>query len=270
MSNTGEIWSRVRAGEVLKGEEVIDVHAHMGPWFNFHTPDDPWADGMVALMDACGIGLAITAPLPGIGPDAVWGNRLAAEAAQRFPGRLAAWCTVSPSYSEAEIVEEMEKYILKGDFLGIKIHPSMHAHPADGPNYRVMWAFANEHDLPVLSHTWKGNWTCEPRMFESIGREFPRTKILMGHSGATDDGILETIQAARNVPNLYLDLTKSRMQRGVLELMVSGVGSERILFGTDFPFFDCRGMIGFVASARISDQDKRNIFGLNAKRIFGL
>ena len=52
--------------------------------------------------------------------------------------------------------------------------------------------------------------------------------------------------------------------------MVGGVGADRILFGTDLPFIDCRPQVGYVAAARISDDDKRRIFGRNARKLFRL
>ena len=269
-SEADAIWGRVRNGVRLDDLLIIDAHTHMGAWYNFHIPGNPWADGMVAAMDACGIDVAITAPHVGIGPDMAQGNELAHEAVKRFPGRFAAYCAVNPNYSEEEIVAEMEKWLAHDDFKGIKIHPVTHDYPADGDNYRPVWAFAHERELPVLVHTWEADSKCGPSLFEGIGKEFPKAKIILGHSGATPNGIHEAIEAARNAPNLILDLTKSLMHRGMVEVMVKGVGAERVLFGTDLPFIGCSGQIGHVAAARISEEDKRKIFGLNARQLFGL
>ena len=52
-------------------------------------------------------------------------------------------------------------------------------------------------------------------------------------------------------------------------MLTETVGSERLLFGTDLPWFDEYQAVGGVLSARISDDDKRNIFYRNAERIFG-
>ncbi len=265
-----ELWPRVRAGELLQDELVIDIHTHMGPWYNFHIPDDPWAKGMVAAMDSCSINLIVTAPHAGIGPDAPLGNQQAADAIAKFPDRIAGYCTVNPNYPESEMLDELEKCVLRNHFKGIKIHPATHDYSVHGTGYRPMWAFAHEHTLPVLVHTWGGDPKCGPLLFESIGKEWPGAHILLGHSGASLQGIRESIQAAQNAPNLYLDLTKSFMHRGLLEEMVTRVGAERVLFGTDLPFLDCRSQVGYVAGARISDSDKRSIFGGNAAALFKL
>jgi len=265
-----DIWTRVRAGEVLQDVLIIDCHAHMGPWFNFSIPQDPWAEGMLRAMDTCGIDRVISAPHVGIAGHPTEGNELVADVVRKFPERFAGYCTISPHFSPEEITAELEKHLLHGNLCGIKIHPSCHQYAANGPHYRPMWAFANDHRLPVLSHTWEGSKECSPKLLVEISREFPQVPILLGHSGGTAKGLDEALEAAQECAQLYLDLTGSALPRGMLEIMVDKVGSERVLFGTDIPFVDCRPQIGYVAAARISDDDKRHIFGRNAQRLFGL
>ena len=55
----------------------------------------------------------------------------------------------------------------------------------------------------------------------------------------------------------------------MIEKLTGLVGSEHLLFGTDQPWFDEYQAVGGVLSARISDEDKRNILYRNAERIFG-
>jgi predicted TIM-barrel fold metal-dependent hydrolase len=264
------IWSRVRNGEILDDLFVVDAHAHLGVWFNFRIPGNPWAEGMVAAMDACGIDVAVIAPHAGIGPDMAEGNALAADAVGRFPKRFAAYCAINPNCPESDIVAEMDKYLEHPAFKGIKIHPVTHDYPADGDRYRPVWEAAAERGLPVLVHTWDGDARCRPSLFDKIGEEFPNARIILGHSGATPTGIREAAEAVQKRPNLHLDLTKSLMHRGMVEVMVAQVGAERILFGTDLPFIGSSGQIGHLAAARISEEDKQKIFGLNARKLFDL
>jgi predicted TIM-barrel fold metal-dependent hydrolase len=200
----------------------------------------------------------------------VAGNRIAADAVNRHPDRFAAYCAVSPNYPEDEMLGQLEACVSRGACCAIKIHPATHDYAANGPAYAPMWAFAHENRLPVLVHTWGGDPLCGPLLFDDIGRDYPEARIILGHSGASVMGIRESVEAARSRPNLYLDLTKSFMHQGLLEEMVAAVGAERVLFGTDVPFIDCRSQIGYVASARIPDSQKRLIFGHNAVALFGL
>jgi predicted TIM-barrel fold metal-dependent hydrolase len=54
---------------------------------------------------------------------------------------------------------------------------------------------------------------------------------------------------------------------GNVEWFVKESGSKKVLFGTDMPFFDPRPAFGRLALANISDDEKRDVFGLNMARI---
>jgi predicted TIM-barrel fold metal-dependent hydrolase len=263
-----EIWNRVRAGEILTNEIIIDCHTHMGPWFNFSIPKDPWAEGMIRALDTCGIDQVACAPHWAISTDMRQGNQIVADVVARYPDRFIGYCTISPHYSAEEIMAELERRLLHGNLTAIKIHPNVHRYQATGPHYRPMWEFAQKHHLTVLSHTWESDKECGPQLFVEIGKQFPDVAILLGHSGGTPGGMDESIAAAKEWDRLYLDLTGSQLPRGMLEVMVQQVGAERVLFGTDIPFVDCRPQVGYVAVARISDDEKRLILGRNAQRLF--
>ena len=264
------LWEAVRQGRILAEELIIDCHTHMGPWFNFNVPGNPWAEGMIQAMDTCGIQKVICMPHVAIATDYLWGNRIIEEVIEKHPDRFAGYCTVNPNYPAAEIEEELERAITNGPLCAIKFHPSTHAYPADGPGYEPAWAFAQAYGLPLLSHTWENDRFCHPMMFVELGKKYPDVPILLGHTGGSQGGNDQAIEAAMQWHNLYCDLTASMSANGMLEVLVRRVGADRIVFGTDMPFFDCRAKIGFVAHARIPDEDKRKILGLNTKRIFGL
>ena len=94
--------------------------------------------------------------------------------------------------------------------------------------------------------------------------------VIVGHSGGTIEGMVASIDLAKQADNIYLDLCISGMPDGIIELMVKSIGADRVLFGTDVCFYDGRAKIGQLAGARISDADKRKIFGQNARRLFKL
>jgi len=72
---------------------------------------------------------------------------------------------------------------------------------------------------------------------------------------------------AKDYPQLYLDLCAVMDDRGVLELFVERAGSEKVLFGTDLPWFDPHYYIGAILSADISDEERRDIFYRNGAKI---
>jgi predicted TIM-barrel fold metal-dependent hydrolase len=88
---------------------------------------------------------------------------------------------------------------------------------------------------------------------------------LLGHSCHADWDA--AVQLAGDFRNIYLELTALFEDRGVLERFVREAGSERMLFGTDPPWFDPHQAIGALLSADISDVDRHNICHRNAEKL---
>lgn len=260
-----DIKGRVEQGIPLSDELVIDAHCHMGRWFNFNIPANTAAD-MVAQMDRLGIRACIAAHHSSIGPDFRYGNDEVLRAIEEFPGRIYGYATVNPHYGDEELTDELERCISAG-MVGIKIHPDLHQYPADGPKYTCVWEFANDHCLPLLCHTTTGGYN-GVNMFRALAEKYPNMKIILGHSGFGSEGADQAIQAVLEHPNIYMDIAQSTIMYGTLERMVRQGGAERVLFGSDMPFLDPRPQIGRVACAKISDDEKRLVFGLNASKVF--
>ncbi len=251
----------------LEGELVIDAHTHMGPYFNFHIPDND-AGSMIEVMDRLGVNMACTSPHVGITPDFRMGNDMATQAVQDHPGRFFGYITVNGNYPD-DIPEEIERCYNMG-MRGFKIHPSLHGYPANGENLRPMWEFADEKGLPVLSHTWAGDRTCSPGILGKLAEEYPNVQVILGHSGGTLAGYDEAVEAAKKQENVFLETCGSSVVYGMIERFVREVGADRILFGSDMPFVNANAQIGKILYAKIPDQDKRKILGLNMAGIIGL
>lgn len=265
-----EVWQSVRAGEPLWEIGVIDAHTHLGPWFAFRIPGNPETAGVIEMMDRLGIATIVCAPHLGIGPNDSAGNDLLRQAASEQMGRILGYCAINPNRSATHKLEELKRCADDPFFVGIKIHPGLHKHPVDGPGYEVVWEYANEKRLPLLTHTWGADPYCTPSMLGEPARRHPHVAILAGHSGATPEGVEEAINVAQQYANIYLELTASILPYGIIERMVGRLGAERVIFGTDLPFLDPRPKIAQVAAARIPADDKRKIFADNAKRLFGI
>lgn len=240
---------------------MIDAHAHLGKWYNFHYDGGDFLS-MVKIMDRIGMESAWISALMSIGPDYELGNEMVFEAIKAFPDRFKGYVTLSPYFAD-KIEEELKKRISQG-FIGIKLHPGTHIYPVDGANYLCAYKYADEHRLPVLIHTWGER---DVRTVVELAKSYQNVIFIMGHSGGDLRSMLLAVELAKDVNNVYLDLTGSAMYNGIIEYYVDRIGSERILFGTDFPFIDPRPAIGWVKSSKISEREKFNILKGNAKRI---
>jgi len=256
---------KTEKGEKLNDILIIDAHSHMGKWFNFPIYGDPSARGMVRLMDRLGVSRCLSSAHLSIGPDFHTGNEMIRKAMMDFPGRFTGLCTVNPNYPD-EVKQELELRFNQG-FTGIKFHPGTHNYPVTGKNYRAAWEFAQERKLILLSHTWYDGGICSPRLFDDLAKAYPDVKILLGHSGGTHQGFEEAAEIAAKHKNVYLDMCGTEFSGYWIEYMVNATDPDKVVFGTDFPFHDPRITLGRVLYARLSDDIKKKILGLNIDRL---
>jgi predicted TIM-barrel fold metal-dependent hydrolase len=259
-----DYFETIHAGRPLADVEIIDLHAHLGPYFNMHIPESD-APSMIRTMDLCGIDKTVISTTLSFDTDIVLGNDLMLEALAAFPGRLYGACAVSGNYPELSLAE-LERTMANLAVVMIKVHPFSTRCRLNDRRLRGIFDYAAARGLFVLVHTWLDNDAYGNQdIFAGVAAEYPPIKWVMGHSGGPY-GSIHAVELAQKVENIFLDITLSMCPAQQVEFFVREVGSARVLFGTDNPFIDPRPQIGRVALARISDADKVNIFGGNARR----
>jgi len=254
-----EFWERGKSDTC----PIYDMHGHMGTLHSIYFPRADAAD-MIRTMDECGVRmlvfshhLALMAPSVGNGPSI--------QAVRQYPDRLRAYCVVNPNYPE-HIEEDLATFDAHRDvYVGFKFLSSYHRVALTDQRCELAWEYANERELLVLAHTWEKDVYNGPDVARQVAERYPRVKFLLGHSCHADWDA--AIELARDYSNIYLELTAVFDDRGVLEKLVRGAGSERMLFGTDLPWFDPHHAVGALLSADITDEDRHNICHRNAEKL---
>ena len=252
-------------GARLDGETVIDIHGHIGPYYNFGIARND-AEGMLASMDGVGVQLLCISGHAGMGPGTRVANEVVQDAVERSPDRFLGYLFISPNYP-GDTAQQLASAEAEG-WRMIKIHPASHSYSAAGESYRAMWEYAAEHRLIVLIHTWHGTDTCSPPLLGQIAEQYPDADFILGHSGGVVAGFSEAIEVANRHPNVYLDLTGSaHLHFGVIEKFAREADTDRVLWGSDLPFIGLPPQIGKVLTADIDDELKRKFLGLNSERL---
>ncbi len=267
MKNSTSLYGRFLEKGKLPDCPVYDMHAHMGEFKGIYFPVFG-PEEMIAAMKVSGVKMAVFSHhLSLSSPDA--GNDSCVDAARKYPDCFKAYCVVNPHYPElAE--RTLEHYSAFGDvYVGLKLHPDAHKVALTDSRYARALEFADSMGLLVLSHTWGGSAYCGAGHAKEIAKRYGGLKLILGHSihGEWE----EAGAVAAEYGNVYLDLCAVLDERaGILEKLVSAAGSGKILFGTDFPWFNYHYYIAGVAAAEISDEDCRNIFYRNAGKLLGI
>lgn len=260
-----KIYEMVKDGMPLKDILIIDAHCHMGFTKFFSVPGES-PEIIIDTMDYIGMDLACVSHTAALAPDYKWGNDRIIEAVQKYPERFIGYCTINPHYPE-EIPGELKRCSGIDGISGIKLHPQYHGQTMEHKNYRVVYEFAAKNKCHILVHVYSRE---EIGNMGKYASEYPDISFIMGHTGGEVEYMEYAIDIINKHDNIYADLTGSEAKEGIIEWLVREIGSKRLLFGTDMPYYCPRATVARIAAADIHEEEKRDIFGLNMKKILKL
>lgn len=254
---------------------IIDSHLHLGPFPGYYNYDVS-LEHILSSMNDLGITHAVNIHTAGlIYGDLEKGVEESLKAFEASDGRLVSFHTYDPNIPEKSL-QIIQKYQDSRVFKGIKIHPSFHGVAADSEKYEPVWEYARQSGALLMSHTWDISPTNPtqklsfPRLFETYLSKYPGVRIIFGHSGGRYEGIKEAVRLGKLYANIYFDTAGDIYANGFVEYLVAGVGSQRILFGSDCSMMDQRTMLGAVLGAQISEAERQDILFRNASRLFNI
>jgi len=262
MKNRSQLAQEFAETGRLSSLAYIDMHTHMGPFYGTYLPEAD-LDAMVATMDRENIEWIISAPHSALF-DPIGGSAEIRAAMSRYPGRIYGYFAVNPHYVD-DLDAQLADYDSVDGYVGFKVLPDYHKYPLIGEKFRKIYEFADARGLLLLSHTWGHSIYNPPQMIGELARRYPNITFLLGHSAPGETDV--AIELAKTLPNVYLELCDTGRLSGMIGKMVREAGSEKVLFGTDFPWYDPNYMLGSVLFSGIGDDDIRNIIRNNAVRL---
>jgi predicted TIM-barrel fold metal-dependent hydrolase len=165
---------------------------------------------------------------------------------------------------------------------GVKLHPSSQRFNPDDRNLWPAYDEAQSLGLPVISHGGlflgdpESSDHSRPRAFARVLAAFPRLTLIVAHLG--QGYIDESLAMAEKHPNLFFDC--SAVINGTIEPpsmsdeeavdIIRRIGVERVLFGSDWPWFHPIRDAERVESLPLSSSEKSLILGENARRLIGI
>jgi predicted TIM-barrel fold metal-dependent hydrolase len=161
-------------------------------------------------------------------------------------------------------------------FYGLKIHPVLDHYAVTRAALDGVFAIAQQHGWPILTHTDRDGTPMEAACYEPLIRAYPDVTLILAHLrwGA--------IPLAKRYENVYLDTTYVDAQ--TVEIGVDALGPSKILFGSDAAEgFDVGRPPGRVRPRRsyaalirglrergLADAALERILCQNARTLFGI
>ncbi len=262
-TNKSELFAEFLQYGKLKSVKIIDCHTHMSEIGEASTPISEAADCVTLMKEENieSIWCSSHIDLYHLSDEV---NAATKKIVAEYPDKIKGYFVFNPNRKK-EYLSDIGTVLTHSGFIGLKFLPNYHNFSLDGSGYEEALSFADRYSLPVLCHTWGDKPQNSVKEVANILPRYKNLFFIMGHSAPGDlDG---AIQLARKYDNVYLDICDIHRHSGIIEKMVSAVGSERILFGTDMPWYDPNYAIGSVLCAKITDKEKENIFYNNAVQL---
>lgn len=165
--------------------------------------------------------------------------------------------------------------------LGVKLHPVVHGFVPADPRLDPMYELCQDAGLVVLSHSGPGpagaKGSARPGDFAPVLRKWPRLPLVLAHLGGASWAESEAFAA--EFPSVVFDLSEVIEWAGApnaptgseLSGLIRKIGADRVMLGSDFPWYDPVLTADRVAGLPgLSNTERAAVLGGTAMRVFGL
>ena len=257
---------------------LVDVHAH---FYHQRTPRADWRERNESRLTAgarIGISVHVASILGSFGltsptyfpspRDVTAGNDALLALLRVHPDRVRGYVCVNPNYGAHARAEIMR--CLDAGMIGIKLAASRRA---DDTLLDPIAVLALERRVPVLQHIWQhrrrdwpGQEASDATELCTLARRHPDVAFILAHIGGGGDW-LHSLRAVADVPNVYVDLSGSGVDGGMLEACIESVGVNRLLWGSDITMDTGCAKLRYLETF-LSTDDMALVRWKNAARIF--
>jgi len=259
---------------------LIDVHAH---FLHDRCGVADWAARnarRLAVGERVGITLHVASILGSWGhtsptycpsvEDLAYANAALRELQRARPDRVRGYVTVNPNFQRAALAE-IERGLAEG-MVGIKLAASRRA---SDPLLDPIAQEAVRRDVPVLQHVWQhrrrevpGQEISDALDLGALAARHPSARFILAHIGGGGDWA-HSLRALVDLPNVFVDLSGSGVDRGMLELCVECVGVDRLLWGCDLTIDTGAAKLRHLPAMALTADEVAKVRWGNAAKVFG-
>lgn len=180
--------------------------------------------------------------------------------------------TIHPEYKDWK--EEINNLISFG-IKGIKFHPDYQKFYVDDSKLFNIYEEIFKNNLIILFHGGidiglPNPCHCTPKRLKNVMSKFEGATIIVAHMGGYE--CWDDVEKYLIGEEIYLDTsyTSHILSTSFMTKLIKQHGVEKILFGTDSPWGNQKKEVEFINKLSLTEKEKRDILGLNAKKILDL
>lgn len=264
-------WIKERRDEYLKRDSCFSL-LYSQPKAKLVT-----AEELVASMDENGIDLSVAL---NIGWEShklcVATNDYILDSISRYPDRLIGFCSVQPKAGDTAIIE-LERCAkagargigeMRSDVQGFDLTDKTIMQPLVDAVVKHNLIFLTHSSEPV-GHQYIGKGSITPDVLYSFIVSFPDLKLVCAHWGGGLPFYALMPEVAKVLTNVFFDTaaTVFLYQPQIFPQVSDILGSNKILFGSDYPLISQNRIIAQIQSSQLPEEDKAKILGANAQKL---
>lgn len=260
---------------------IIDIHAHAWPekvsqraraslesYYTVKCAGDPTITTLRDFMDRNGIDVSVVCAVASRPEQVVSINNWLFS---RVDGRVKAFASLHPLFSGWR--DEIRR--IKDKASGVKFQPSFQSFYVDDESVFPVYEELEKSGLPVLFHS--GDELAPqmviratPKRLLKVKEKFSGMTMIAAHLGGFRQW--EEVETTLLGKDIYLDTSASLdfMPPDLAKRILTGHRSDRLLFGTDFPFFDQKKELDALDKTGINPDLKEKILCANARSLLGI
>jgi len=234
------------------------------------------AEELIASMDEAEVDISVALNIGWVGHElCVETNDYILDSVARYPKRLAGFCGIQPAAGDAAIIE-LERCAEAGARGIGEMRSDMQGFDLAGDTMKSLVDVALRHDLIFLTHSsepvghqYIGKGSITPDILYSFISSYPDLNIVCAHWGGGLPFYALMPEVAEALTNVFFDTAASIfLYRPQIFPRVSDiVGSNKILFGTDYPLISQSPIIAQIRDSDLPEEDKNDILGRNAQKL---
>ncbi len=263
---------------------IIDSHCHIYPEkialravdaveeFYEGLPREPW-DGTAAQLMTSGREAGISHFVVftvATTPHQVSGiNRFIAQSVRESGGCMTGLGAMHPD--SVDFARDLDEAVALG-LKGVKLHPDIQRFRADDPRAMEIYRECEARGLPVCIHGGDHRYDySNPDRIEAVAKAFPRLQLQVAHLGGWSVWEEASLKLSK-YPNVWVDCCSSLywLEKETARDIIRRYGSERVLFGTDYPFWPQKRELEDLLSLGLTGEELENICWRSAAALYDL
>lgn len=251
--------------EILKGQGIAVKHERVAT-----------VQGLIDSTDSAGIDLSVVCPVATniAQPEKI--NKMSAKYNEKSQDtKIFFFGAIHP---DCENYKEIIDDIVAMDLKTIKLHPDYQKTYFDDEKYIRLMDYAANKGLGIIVHAGEDvglpeKVHCTPDMVLNVWRHIQPEKLILAHMGGWRmwDEVEEKLIGLPFFMDTAVALNKKfpvKLSNEQFLRMVRKHGSDKIIFGTDTPWYDQKQALMDLDEIDLNDNEKVQILGENANNLF--